>query len=159
PVLVGFGRGRLVGDPLEPRLDRPGHDRPSEREVIDEDERLVVPEFGPDRPAEEGPDGSPLLDLPRGPAGLARGFGGEDLRDLLARVADRDRLATVDLLALLAGDRVQRLYPPRVHDRDVAELVVSGPGAGPLDRLGRPGGQPGRQDRGQDQAGWNLGER
>ena len=39
------------------RADRIGQDQLPQRQIIDEDERLIVPELGPDHPVEEGGDG------------------------------------------------------------------------------------------------------
>ncbi len=157
-VFLGRGRAGLVGDPLEPRLDRAGQDQAAEREVVDQDERLIVPVIGADGPAHERADRPPFLDLPGRAAGLPGGLGIQDGLDGLAGIAQDDGLAAVDLLDLLARHGVQGFDPPLVHDRHLAELVVGRPGARPYHGLVRPGARAGGEGRGQDQTGVKLGE-
>ena len=122
-------------DRLEPGLKGLGQDQSLERQVLDEDDRLVVPELGPDRPVEEGR---------RGPqVSMTLFFGVEEL----------DRLAPEDLLDLLAGERVDRLDAARVHDGELAESLVGRSDAEPLAGAARPprareGGRRAMPDRG-----------
>ena len=43
---------------------------------------------------------------------------------MFVRVVELDGLAAEDVLDFLAGDRVQRLDPPRVHHGQLADLVI-----------------------------------
>ena len=54
----------FAGDRLEPRRDRLGHELAPQRQIVDQDERLVVPELGDDDPVEERTHRPPALDGP-----------------------------------------------------------------------------------------------
>ena len=87
------------------------------------------------------------------PPGLSKRLGVEQLLDFLARVAQGDRLAAVDLLDFLAGHGVERLDPALVHDRDLADLVVAGPTPIGLTVSAPRAGRPANHHPGQDQPG------
>ena len=143
PSRVSFsssGGRRLVGDRLEPSGERVGDDPLAQGQVVDQDERLIVPVLGVHGPAQKGTDGPPLFDL-RTRGGLAGvGLGVKDLLHLFARVRQLDRLAAVNLLDLLAGDGVERLDPTFVHHGHLADRFIRRAGAGRIDRVGPPRG-------------------
>ena len=78
-------------------------------------------------------------------AGLRAAASGSRILSISSRrVVQLDRLAAVDLLDLLAGDRVQRLDPALVQDGDLAEQIVGRTGSRRLRFFTCPSGLAGR---------------
>jgi hypothetical protein len=122
-LLVIRGRG-FVGDRVQSRCEGFRHDPPPQGEIVDQDERLVVPVFGAHCPADERADRPPFCDSRTGCTFLRMTLRIEDRLDLVVQVAQLDCLTMIDLFDFLAGNGIERLDAPFVHHRHLADQLV-----------------------------------